>query len=90
LDEVRNAFTSKVSAKSNCDSARTGLSGMRSSDLLGARASRPQMSAKRENDLGATSERLRACGAFAGGTPAFPINHLIATQTEPLQRPTLF
>jgi OHCU decarboxylase len=26
--------------------------------------------------LGASSEKLRACGAFAGGTPAVPANHL--------------
>jgi len=48
-----------------------------SSDLLGPRASRPQMSAKRENVLGSTSEKLRACGAFAGGMPAVPANHLL-------------
>src|SRR5258705_5800397 len=34
------------------------------------------MSAKRENGLGATCERLRAVGAFAGGTPAVAANHL--------------
>jgi len=39
------------------------------------------MSAKRENGLQAASEGLRACGAFAGGTPTAPENHLIAMQT---------
>jgi hypothetical protein len=34
------------------------------------------MSAKRENELASTSERLRACGAFAGRTPVVPANHL--------------
>jgi len=35
------------------------------------------MSAKRENGLGETSfEILRACGAFAGGSPAVPANRL--------------
>jgi len=34
------------------------------------------VSAKREIELGCASERLRACGAFAGGTPAVPANHL--------------
>ena len=40
------------------------------------------MSAKRENELDSTSERLRAFGALAGGTPAVPANHL----TLPLSR----
>src|SRR4029078_12602302 len=48
-------------------------------DLLGARASRPQMSAKRENSLGQQHQDLRACGAFAGGTPALPANNLSYT-----------
>jgi len=30
------------------------------------------MSAQRENKFGAISKRLRAFGAFAGGTPAVP------------------
>ena len=37
-----------------------------SSSSLGPRASRPQMSAKRENEFSSYSERLRAFGAFAG------------------------
>ena len=44
-----------------------------SSDLLGPRASPPQMSAKREQSIGESSfEKLRACWRFAGGTPAVP------------------
>jgi hypothetical protein len=35
------------------------------------------MSAKRESELGVSSERLRAFSAFAGATPAVPANHLI-------------
>jgi general stress protein 26 len=34
------------------------------------------MSAKRENGNGDSLQRLRAFGAFAGGTPAVPANHL--------------
>jgi hypothetical protein len=37
----------------------------------------PVMSAKREKRIGVSPERLRACGAFAGGTPAVPANHMI-------------
>ena len=40
-----------------------------------ARASRPQMSAKRENRMCQERQDLRDCGAFAGGTPAVPANH---------------
>jgi tetratricopeptide (TPR) repeat protein len=41
-----------------------------SGDLLGARASRPQMSAKREDEPGTAHLRC-----VAGGTPALPANH---------------
>ena len=34
------------------------------------------MSAKRENELRFSEKNLRSCGAFAGGTPAVPENHL--------------
>ena len=49
--------------------------GSGSSDCLGPRAFRPQMSAKRENGLGdfRKAARLRR---VAGGTPAVPDNHL--------------
>jgi len=40
------------------------------------------MSAKRENELEVTAARLRACGAFAGGTPAVPDNHLTGEEAR--------
>jgi hypothetical protein len=47
---------------------------LESNDRLGPRASRPQMSAKRENEFG--SPKDCAFGAFAGGTAAVPANRL--------------
>ena len=42
------------------------------SSSVGPWAPRPQVSAKRENELVAASEGLSTCRAFAGGTPAVP------------------
>ena len=44
--------------------------------LAGTAGVPPAMSVKRENLLRPLSEELRACGAFAGGTPAVPAKHL--------------
>ena len=56
-----------------------------SSDLLGPRASRPQISAKRENVFVNFFEKS-AFDAFAGGTPAVPATHL----TDPCQLTLLY
>ncbi|HEV7683198.1 MAG TPA: PQQ-binding-like beta-propeller repeat protein [Pyrinomonadaceae bacterium] len=48
-----------------------------SSSSLGPRASRPQMSAKRETNFGnSISEELSRCDSLAGGTPAVPVKGL--------------
>jgi len=69
---------------------KQGAGGAASSDLLGPRASRPQVSAKRENELEllSPSERLRAFGAFAGGTPAVPGQSLDACYFQTMRRIT--
>jgi len=49
---------------------------MASSDWLGPRASRPQMSAKREPDFSTHTAKAARLWRVAGGTPAVPANHL--------------
>ena len=56
----------------------TNVEAKRSSDLLGPRASRPQMSAKREKMNRLLLKDCAPHGAFAGGAPAVPANHLTA------------
>ena len=70
--------TSLYSAWRHADEYEWGKASKRSSDLLGPRASRPQMRREARSLSEVAYSFFRASRSFAGGTPAVPANHLTA------------
>jgi len=76
LDEVRNAFTSKVRAKSNCRPARTRLFCGYDQVICWDPGVPPATRRRRATFRKHLPNHFRAPRSFAGGTPAVPANHL--------------